>query len=522
MSGILKDSKFSSSQTVGVGVIGKLTSDVANIERLNVGSLRIQGKRIRRGPEGPTGATGPAGTGVSSFGTATNGGLVTPPSETRGGTNALPLDQGVSSYGNTAFGAQAFLVLPDDSNNFGNIGMGYNAGSGLTLGNQNVLIGHEVASGFQIGAGNVFIGGGVASTMQFGDGNVSVGLNSLGGSLSFPTDNVALGKNSMQGANDPDNCVVIGVDAASVGISADNTIAIGNAALQNITSSPNNVCIGKFSGRDITNDGTGGNTSVGSGSFNAGTGSENSCFGVGSGAGITTGTQNCCFGSSSGAIMTVTSGSGNTMIGVGANVSGGSSNSIAIGSNSTSNASNKTTLGNGDTTVCDVYGIFGATTGGAASAVFVDSLSQLQTAPATISIGDSIGTTSSFLYGVFGVTVGLSGLPVVLDNTGQLGTAVSSIRFKREVKAVDEELTSKLHELRPVTFSWKKDTENTRQIGLIAEEVEEVLPGLVRYNQKGEIMGVAYQDLIPLLLKELQDQRVLIDSLDKQIQQLKL
>jgi hypothetical protein len=42
-------------------------------------------------------------------------------------------------------------------------------------------------------------------------------------------------------------------------------------------------------------------------------------------------------------------------------------------------------------------------------------------------------------------------------------------------------------------------------VGLIAEEVEEVLPELVMYDKDGEILTVRYLDLIPILLQKVQE-----------------
>ena len=45
------------------------------------------------------------------------------------------------------------------------------------------------------------------------------------------------------------------------------------------------------------------------------------------------------------------------------------------------------------------------------------------------------------------------------------------------------------------------------QYGLIAEEVAKVYPELVTRNAKGEIEGIRYEELTPLLLNELQHQQ---------------
>ena len=60
--------------------------------------------------------------------------------------------------------------------------------------------------------------------------------------------------------------------------------------------------------------------------------------------------------------------------------------------------------------------------------------------------------------------------------------------------------------LRPVTFQYKGDTEDTRQYGLIAEEVEKVYRELVMDNSDGKPETVEYQVLPAMLLNEVQKQ----------------
>jgi hypothetical protein len=69
------------------------------------------------------------------------------------------------------------------------------------------------------------------------------------------------------------------------------------------------------------------------------------------------------------------------------------------------------------------------------------------------------------------------------------------------------ELSTKLSQLRPVTFHYKTDPKGVRQYGLIAEEVDQVYPELVIRDEKGKIQGVHYEELAPMLLSEVQKQR---------------
>ena len=109
------------------------------------------------------------------------------------------------------------------------------------------------------------------------------------------------------------------------------------------------------------------------------------------------------------------------------------------------------------------------------------------------------------IAGIGGVKV-TGGVPVLVNSKGQLGVALSSIRYKEDVHSMGS-VSDRLLKLRPVTFRYKQadeDGSRPEQYGLIAEEVAQVMPELVVYNEKGQPETVAYQTLTPLLLNELQ------------------
>ena len=94
----------------------------------------------------------------------------------------------------------------------------------------------------------------------------------------------------------------------------------------------------------------------------------------------------------------------------------------------------------------------------------------------------------------------------MVDSAGQLGTISSSRRFKEEIADMGE-LTERLLALRPVTFRYKPEVqqgERPLEYGLIAEEVAEVFPDLVVYDEEGQPFTVKYHLLSSMLLNELQ------------------
>ena len=120
-----------------------------------------------------------------------------------------------------------------------------------------------------------------------------------------------------------------------------------------------------------------------------------------------------------------------------------------------------------------------------------------------IRVGLPLIQTSAYLAGVRGATAGSAPLLVRVDPTGQLGTAVSSVRYKEDVRDMSSE-TDRLRELRPVTFRYKDQPRV--QFGLIAEEVEQVLPDLVVCDPAGQPESVMYDELPAMILNEVQKQ----------------
>jgi len=100
----------------------------------------------------------------------------------------------------------------------------------------------------------------------------------------------------------------------------------------------------------------------------------------------------------------------------------------------------------------------------------------------------------------------VTGSAVYVTATGQLGVLASSERYKTAVTPMGG-TTEKLDQLRPVSFHLKTDPRGAVQYGLIAEEVARVYPELVIRNQAGKIEGVRYDELAPMLLNEVQQQR---------------
>ena len=107
-----------------------------------------------------------------------------------------------------------------------------------------------------------------------------------------------------------------------------------------------------------------------------------------------------------------------------------------------------------------------------------------------------------------------------IDNTGKIGTVPSSLRYKNNIKSLND--VDWLYILRPVTFSYKTDPFSITQTRLIAEEVEAVNPDLVSYNRNGEVETVSYTNLVVPMLKAIQDQKKELEENDARIKELEI
>jgi hypothetical protein len=77
--------------------------------------------------------------------------------------------------------------------------------------------------------------------------------------------------------------------------------------------------------------------------------------------------------------------------------------------------------------------------------------------------------------------------------------------------------------LKPRRFDWKNG-DGDDIMGFIAQEVEEVLPELVHdymYNEDETKKSLKMGDMIPSMVKAIQEQQVMIESLKAEVEALK-
>lgn len=270
----------------------------------------------------------------------------------------------------------------------------------------------------------------------------NVAVNNSGSSVSFSGSGSTLTLN----LSDSNNNTYLGKSSGPSGFSSQN-IAMGYLAFASASFPSNCIAIGISAGQ----------FSGGSGNILIGSNSGQDCLG----------NNNVLIGASTGLFL----------------ASGSASSNVAIGSSSGSNWQVGTESNN-----IAISNIGGNGDGGVTR------------------IGSNGSQTTAFIAGIRGVTTANNdAIAVLIDSAGQLGTVSSSARYKDNIEDMGE-YSSIIMRLRPVVFNYKEHLPTLISVGLIAEEVDKIMPSLVVYKD-GEPETVKYHDLVPMLLNELQELR---------------
>jgi len=137
-------------------------------------------------------------------------------------------------------------------------------------------------------------------------------------------------------------------------------------------------------------------------------------------------------------------------------------------------------------------------------------------------IGHATGTaagniSTAIICGITGKT-SASGIGALVNSSNVLGTTTSSLRFKHNITDMADS-SSRLMKLRPVTFLYNKEIEDATdetKYGLIAEEVAEIFPELVVWDEEDKPFTIRYNDMPAMLLNEIQKLNRCMDKLEAQ------
>ncbi len=120
----------------------------------------------------------------------------------------------------------------------------------------------------------------------------------------------------------------------------------------------------------------------------------------------------------------------------------------------------------------------------------------------------------------------------VFATNGTINT--SDRREKKEIQPLTYGL-NQLMQLKPVTFRWNNNQvdNNSKHLGFIAQDLQEVIPevvvdsqwvgedGSTKSWQKAPLLGVNYAEVIPVLVKSIQEQQAIIEKQNKELEQQK-
>lgn len=91
-------------------------------------------------------------------------------------------------------------------------------------------------------------------------------------------------------------------------------------------------------------------------------------------------------------------------------------------------------------------------------------------------------------------------------------TAYSDARVKTNIKPIDSSL-EKVLKLTGVTYNRTDVEDKSTKIGFIAQDVKEVLPEVVTYNEEADKYGVSYGNVTALLVEAIKEQQSQIEEL---------
>ena len=375
---------------------------------------------------------------------------------------------------------------------------GAGAGQANTFGSENAFFGTQAGKANTTGTRNAFFG------YQAGFLNTTGISNAIFGYLA--------GFNNTTGSSN----AFFGTQAGQANSTGTRNAFFGfQAGLSNTTGS-NNAFFGHQAGQQNTGDdnaffGHQAGQANTTGNFNAffghqaglanTTGSENAFFGYLAGVSNTTGIFNTFLGRSAGEENTtgqlntfigysagigVSDGGLNTTLGANARVTSGISNATAIGANAQVTQSDSLVLGSNNGIV-------------------------------KVGIGNSAPLDKLHVSGDIRIGTGTTGCVKDANGTVIAGTCSSDARLKRAIVPFAH-LLDKLAQLQPVQFYWRADEFKERHFGtkpsfgLIAQEVEKVMPELVSEDEQG-YKAVNYSKLPLLTLQAIKELKQENDTL---------
>jgi hypothetical protein len=323
-----------------------------------------------------------------------------------------------------------------------------------------------------------------------------------------PASNLAIGNaDTLSKITNGHSNYAIGLDALENCTTGDYNIAIGSSTLSDLTTGDYNIGIGGSAGNNITTGSNNINIAYqAGGSLTTGT----DCINIGVNAGIANQTQsaNINIGTEAGRDCV---GSNNIFIGDGCAKSATTcASNVVIGPESSTTGAGLTT---GGSNIIILGGQVGPTTGS-------DNLYLWNPGIAGESGRIRIGSTSQvlcFIKGIWGVTTGGVGSTVFVDEDGNLGTVSCDATKKHEFQQLrEEEVQRFLHSIPVRSFRYKEGAGNALQFGPNFQDFDDIwnpYDDFLLKDKEGTVRGLATEKLTWLMLHEIQQLRKEINTL---------
>jgi hypothetical protein len=134
------------------------------------------------------------------------------------------------------------------------------------------------------------------------------------------------------------------------------------------------------------------------------------------------------------------------------------------------------------------------------------------------------GTANFFADGIGIGVVDPGPHKLYVNGTGYAtgGFWASDLRFKKNIKAIDSPV-DKINNVRGISFEWKRSEYKDKgfpegeHYGVIAQEVEQVLPEIVKEGPDGD-KAVSYTELVPILTEGIKEQQKQLERQQRQIE----
>ncbi len=376
-----------------------------------------------------------------------------------------------------------------------NVVVGDEAGTAITTGDNNVAVGYAALDALTTASNNTAVGTDALTANTSGDRGAALGKGALAANTTG-TENVGIGYLAMDANTTGAANTAVGSEALGANTTANYNVAVGTAALILNTTGASNVAVGALA--LDTNSSSSHNTAIGYAALTTNSGADNTAVGSLAMEDCSSGHSNVAIGVS--ALGNLTTGNTNIVIGEDAgDAMTTASGNVIIGHSAAVHDVNFTTGSD-----CIIIGAYSDTSSGDASQQVV--------------IGQNLtskGNTTTFVTGV----------PYNGNNQAAWETT-SDERIKKNISDNSTGL-SEINQIRVRNFEYRTPEEVTElpshaavdsqgiQVGVIAQEIETILPDMVNVESTG-VKAVSTNNLTWYLVNAVQELSAKVEELESQ------